>query len=81
MRSKIFLIAVITVLLTTVSYAKTITGAGSTFIYPVLSTWTKDYQEVNGQSINYQGVGSSAGISQLKQATIDFAASDKPATQ
>ena len=58
--------------------ASTITGAGSTFVYPVLSLWTKEYAKKHHQQINYQGVGSSAGMNQLERETVDFAASDKP---
>ena len=55
-------------------------GAGATFPYPVIAKWSKDYAKKTGQHINYQGIGSSAGINQLKQATLDFSASDKPQT-
>lgn len=55
-----------------------VTGAGSTFIYPVLSKWTADYHQNGGDQINYQGVGSGAGIAQIKAGTIDFGATDKP---
>lgn len=56
-----------------------ITGAGSSFVYPVMATWAKDYQGQNKKvKINYQSMGSSAGIEQLKNNTVDFAATDKP---
>ena len=55
-----------------------VTGAGSTFIYPVLSMWAGDYHKMGGDQINYQGVGSGAGIAQIKAGTIDFGATDKP---
>ena len=55
-----------------------ITGAGSTFVYPVLSAWAADYQKQSGSSINYQSIGSGGGISQVKAGTVDFGASDKP---
>jgi len=56
----------------------TITGAGSSFVYPVLSKWAADFKNGGGDEINYQSVGSGAGIAQIKAGTIDFAATDKP---
>ena len=55
-----------------------ITGAGSSFIYPVLSKWSQAYNKATGIRINYQPIGSGGGISQLNNSTVDFAASDKP---
>jgi phosphate transport system substrate-binding protein len=55
-----------------------ITGAGSTFVYPVLSAWAADYSKQAGVKINYQSIGSGGGISQVKAGTVDFGASDKP---
>jgi phosphate transport system substrate-binding protein len=58
--------------------AADITGAGSTFVYPVLSKWSAAYNEKTGNRINYQSIGSGGGIAQIKAATVDFGASDKP---
>jgi phosphate transport system substrate-binding protein len=55
-----------------------VTGAGSTFVYPVLSAWAADYHKQSGASINYQSIGSGAGISQIKAGTVDFGATDQP---
>lgn len=55
-----------------------VTGAGSTFVYPVLSAWAADYRKDSGASINYQSIGSGAGISQAKAGTVDFGATDQP---
>jgi phosphate transport system substrate-binding protein len=55
-----------------------ITGAGSTFVYPVLSAWASDYQKQSGTSINYQSIGSGGGISQVEAGTVDFGATDQP---
>lgn len=55
-----------------------VTGAGSTFVYPVLSAWAADYQKQAGASINYQSIGSGAGISQVEAGTVDFGATDQP---
>jgi phosphate transport system substrate-binding protein len=54
------------------------TGAGSTFVYPVLSKWSADYAKQTGTRINYQSIGSGGGIAQIKAGTVDFGASDKP---
>jgi phosphate transport system substrate-binding protein len=55
-----------------------VTGAGSTFVYPVLSAWAADYQKQSGTKINYQSIGSGGGISQVKAGTVEFGASDQP---
>jgi phosphate transport system substrate-binding protein len=55
-----------------------VTGAGSTFVYPVLSAWAADFQKQSGTSINYQSIGSGAGVSQVKAGTVEFGASDQP---
>jgi len=60
------------------SLATDITGAGATFVYPVLSKWAADYAAKTGDKINYQSIGSGGGIAQIKAATVDFGASDKP---
>ena len=58
--------------------ATDITGAGSSFVYPVLTKWSAAYAEKTGNQLNYQSVGSGAGIAQIKAGTIDFGASDAP---
>ena len=58
----------------------TITGAGSTFVYPVLSKWASDFKKAGGDEINYQSIGSGGGIAQIKAGTVDFGATDKPLT-
>ncbi|HEU4959701.1 MAG TPA: phosphate ABC transporter substrate-binding protein PstS [Sphingomonas sp.] len=58
--------------------AGAVTGAGSTFIYPVLSAWAADYAKAAGTKINYQSIGSGGGIAQIKAGTVDFGATDKP---
>jgi phosphate transport system substrate-binding protein len=58
-----------------------INGAGATFPYPLYSKWFSEYQKVDPSvQINYQSVGSGAGIRQLSEKTIDFGASDSPMT-
>jgi phosphate transport system substrate-binding protein len=58
--------------------AAQLTGAGSTFVYPVLSAWASDYRNQGGASINYQSIGSGGGIAQVKAGTVDFGATDQP---
>jgi phosphate transport system substrate-binding protein len=54
-----------------------IIGAGSTFIYPIMSRWISSFQTAHsGVQINYQSIGSGGGIQQLKKGLIDFGASD-----
>ena len=60
------------------AHAGDITGAGSTFVYPILSKWSADYNVKTGNKVNYQSIGSGGGIAQIKAATVDFGASDKP---
>ena len=55
-----------------------VTGAGSTFVYPVLSRWAADFKKGGGDEINYQSIGSGGGIAQIKAGTVDFGATDKP---
>ena len=55
-----------------------ITGAGSTFVYPVLSAWAEDYRTQSGVKVNYQSIGSGGGISQVEAGTVDFGATDQP---
>jgi phosphate transport system substrate-binding protein len=57
--------------------AGTITGAGSTFVQTLAQQWIKDYGAAcPGATINYQGVGSGAGVQQFTSGTVDFAGSD-----
>jgi phosphate transport system substrate-binding protein len=62
----------------TSAFAADITGAGSTFIYPVLSKWADGYKTESGASVNYQSIGSGAGIKQIQAKTVTFGATDKP---
>src|SRR5574337_1053748 len=58
--------------------AADVTGAGSSFVYPVISKWAASYAEKTGNHVNYQSIGSGGGIAQIKAGTVDFGASDKP---
>ncbi|HTS43545.1 MAG TPA: phosphate ABC transporter substrate-binding protein PstS [Puia sp.] len=56
----------------------TLIGAGSSFDNPLFSKMFSEYNKMNGLKVNYQSVGSGAGISQLTNKTVDFGASDAP---
>lgn len=55
-----------------------LTGAGSTFVYPVMSKWASAYHEKNNIEVNYQSIGSGGGIQQFTSKVIDFGATDGP---
>jgi len=55
-----------------------ITGAGSTFFFPLVSRWSADYNAATGHMVNYQSIGSGGGIAQIKAGTVAFGASDAP---
>jgi phosphate transport system substrate-binding protein len=57
-----------------------ITGAGATFPFPIYAKWAEDYKKSSGQNMNYQSIGSGAGIRQIQAKTVDFGASDMPLT-
>lgn len=61
-----------------VAQAADITGAGSTFIYPVLAKWADAYKKETGNGLNYQSIGSGGGIKQIKAKTVTFGATDAP---
>ena len=68
----------IAVLAMSASAQTTITGAGATFPYPVYSKWSETYQVKTDIQLNYQSIGSSGGVKQIKAATVDFGATDAP---
>ncbi len=59
---------------------KQITGAGSTFAYPLYSAWADHYAKRTGIELNYQSIGSGGGIRQIEARTVDFGATDAPLT-
>jgi phosphate transport system substrate-binding protein len=62
----------------TVVHAQDVTGAGASFPAPIYAKWADAYNKATGARINYQSVGSGAGIRQIKAKTVDFGASDAP---
>ena len=59
-------------------HAQNVTGAGATFPAPLYAKWAFDYYKATGVKVNYQSIGSGAGIKQIEANTVDFGASDKP---
>ncbi|MGH8801330.1 MAG: phosphate ABC transporter substrate-binding protein PstS [Casimicrobiaceae bacterium] len=57
-----------------------VTGVGSTFAYPIFARWAAAYHAEGGVEVNYQSIGSGAGIAQIEANTVDFGASDMPLT-
>ena len=55
-------------------------GAGSTFVFPLVSQWTADYSKRAGVTVTYGAIGSGGGISAITSRTVDFGASDAPLT-
>jgi len=60
------------------AFAQEITGAGASFPFPIYAKWAEAYKARSGVSLNYQSIGSSGGIKQIKAKTVDFGASDNP---
>jgi len=63
---------------TAVLAAPVINGAGATFPAPIYQRWFQDYARTSGSRVNYQSVGSGAGVRQFIAGTVDFGASDEP---
>lgn len=58
--------------------ATEITGAGSTFVYPILSKWSAQYTASSSDVVSYKSIGSGAGLGKIKAGAVDFGASDMP---
>ena len=78
--SMLSVISAAVISLPTFAVAQEITGAGATFPAPLYSKWASDYNKATGVKVNYQSVGSGAGIKQIDSKTVDFGASDMPQT-
>src|ERR1700744_1860704 len=70
--------AAMSVLACSAHAADEVTGAGASFPAPIYSKWAEAYNKATGNKINYQSVGSGAGIKQINAKTVDFGASDMP---
>ncbi|MEJ8858080.1 phosphate ABC transporter substrate-binding protein PstS [Variovorax robiniae] len=62
------------------AFAQNVTGAGASFPAPLYSKWASDFNKATGTQVNYQSVGSGAGLKQIEAKTVDFGASDMPLT-
>ena len=60
------------------AFAADVTGAGASFVYPIMSKWSSEYAKSTGKKVNYQSIGSGGGIAQIKTGTVDFGSSDAP---
>ena len=78
MKKILAVIAASVYLMSPTANAQTITGAGATFPFPIYSKWSEAYKEKANIELNYQSIGSSGGIKQIKAATVDFGATDAP---
>jgi phosphate transport system substrate-binding protein len=77
-KSRLAVVGLATLLGAASAQAADITGAGATFIYPILSKWSDTYNNKTGNKINYQSIGSGGGIAQIKAGTVSFGSTDKP---
>jgi phosphate transport system substrate-binding protein len=73
-------LSAIALVLSASAQAQDVTGAGASFPAPVYSKWADAYNKATGARINYQSVGSGAGLRQIRGRTVDFGASDAPLT-
>jgi phosphate transport system substrate-binding protein len=80
MRNKFLKLALVGALVSTSisAMAIDITGAGATFPAPVYSKWAEEYQKITKNKVNYASIGSSGGIKQIREKTVDFGATDNP---
>lgn len=60
------------------AFAADITGAGATFPFPMYAKWAEAYKKETGVGLNYQSIGSSGGIRQIRAKTVAFGATDAP---
>lgn len=78
MRSAGFAVLLAALSLSLPAVAADVSGAGSTFVYPVMTKWATVYAAKTGNKVDYQSVGSGLGVTQIKSRRVDFGASDMP---
>ena len=78
LKFKSWLAALGAVAVSLTAHAADITGAGATFPYPVYAKWAEAYKAATGVGLNYQSIGSSGGLKQIREKTVTFGASDAP---
>ncbi len=71
-------VAAVATIATAPARAADISGAGATFPYPIYSKWADAYKKETGAGLNYQSIGSGAGIKQIQARTVTFGATDAP---
>ena len=71
-------LSVVAAVVATSAWAGEITGAGATFPFPIYAKWADDYKKVSGDQLNYQSIGSGAGMKQIDAKTVTFGATDIP---
>jgi len=77
-KSRLVVLALAAAVATGAQAGGKVTGAGASFVYPLMASWTAEYKKANGTQVNYQSIGSGGGIAQIKAATVDFGSSDAP---
>ena len=78
---KRMILALTGILVATATMAADISGAGATFPFPIYAKWADTYKKETGNTLNYQSIGSGAGIKQILAKTVTFGASDMPLTK
>lgn len=78
MKLKSFVAAIGLSAVAAASFAADITGAGATFPFPIYAKWAEAYKAATGTGMNYQSIGSSGGLKQIRAKTVTFGASDAP---
>ena len=78
---KKIIFALFSILFSTSVYASEVTGAGATFPFPIYAKWADAWSKATGNRVNYQSIGSGAGIKQIIARTVAFGASDMPLSQ
>ncbi|MDR2219110.1 MAG: phosphate ABC transporter substrate-binding protein PstS [Methylobacillus sp.] len=73
-----FITGIVLVVASMTVSAQSVTGAGASFPAPLYAKWAADFNKATGIQINYQSIGSGAGIKQIEAKTVDFGASDMP---
>jgi len=77
-RSSIVFVAILTLAFAQAASARDLRGAGSTFAFPIMKLWTQAYEKQDAVPIQYEPIGSSSGVTELKEGMVDFAVTDAP---
>jgi len=75
---KFAVVAASALMMTSAAHAADITGAGATFPYPIYAKWAEAYKKSTNIGLNYQSIGSSGGIRQIRAKTVTFGGTDAP---